>query len=149
MADLVSREPYRGLTLREAMDRLFEESFLRPGFPFGEDETGAVIVPLDLYETENGLVLKAALPGVKPEEIAVTVTGGVLTIKGEFRQDDTDKKKNYLRRERRYGSFSRQVALPEGIDADRITANFEHGVLTLEMPKMEEVKPKSVKITAR
>lgn len=148
MAELVRWEPFREMmSLREAMDRLFEESFLRPGW-FGW-ETGTGVLPVDIYETDDQVVVKAAVPGVKPEDIDVTLTGDVLTIKGEFKAEEKSEKRNYLRQERRYGSFCRQLTVPAGINADKVKATFEHGVLTLEMPKAEAARAKSIKVVAK
>jgi len=148
MAELVRWEPFREITsLRDAMDRLLEESFIRPGLLFGETPSG--MLPVDMYETDDQVVVKATVPGVKPEDIDVTVTGDLLTIKGEFKSEEETKKRNYLRQERRYGSFCRQVGLPAGVDTDKVKATFEHGVLTLEMPKIESAKAKTIKITSK
>ena len=136
------------MSLRDAMDRLFEESFLRPSL-LGGNEVAAGMLPLDVYETDNAIVVKAAVPGVKPEDIEVTVTGDLLTIKGEFKSEQNEEKRNYVRQERRYGSFARQVTLPAGVDANACRANFENGLLTLELPKVEEAKAKSIKVVAR
>jgi len=149
MADLVRYEPFREMTsLREAMGRLFEESFLRPT-QWGAGPWSGQVLPVDMYETADQVVVKAAVPGVKPEDIVVTVTGDQLTIKGEFKSDEKAEKGNYLRQERRYGSFCRQVSLPAGVEADRAEATFENGVLTLEMPKVEVAKAKTVKVVAK
>jgi len=138
------------LSLREAMDRLFEESFLRPG-SLGVSDSASAMLPMDMYETENDVVVKAAIPGVKPEDIEVTVTGDLLSIKGEFRteSEQKDEKRNYHRQERRYGSFCRQVTLPAGVNADACAADFENGVLTLTLPKVEEAKVKKVQIKSK
>jgi len=136
------------VSLRDAMDRLFEESFLRPDF-FGFGESPARALPLDMYETDNDVVVKATVPGVKPEDIEVTITGDLLTIKGEYKSEEKTEKRNYLRQERRYGSFCRQVGLPVGVDSNKAKATFEHGVLTLELPKVEAAKAKTVKIVAK
>jgi len=149
MADLVRWEPTREMTsLRDAMDRLFEDAFLRPGW-FAPAWGAAEMLPVDVYETGDRLIVKAAVPGVKPEEIDVTVTGDLLTIKGEFKQEEKVEKGSYLRQERRYGNFCRQVGLPAGVNADKTKATFEDGVLTLEMPKIEAVKAKTVKVVAK
>jgi len=149
MAELVRWSPARDMvSLRQAMDQLFAESFLRPDiFGFGESPAGAL--PLDVYETDNDVVVTATVPGVKPEEIEVTVTGDLLTIKGEFKSEEKVEKRNYLRQERRYGSFCRQVGLPAGVDSNKAKATFENGVLTLELPKVEAVKAKTVKVVAK
>ncbi len=148
MSNLVPWEPFREMmSLREAMNQLFEQSVLRPGSYTSE---GAGLgAPVDVYETDNNVVLKAAVPGMKPEDLDVTITGEVLTIKGELKPEESSGKRNYIRQERQYGAFCRQLTLPTAIDANRVTATFENGILTLEMPKREEVKPKSVKITAK
>jgi len=149
MAELVRWSPARDMvSLREAMDRLFEESFLR-GDLFGVGDSPASALPLDMFETENDVVVKATVPGVKPEEIEVTITGDLLTIKGEFKAEEKTEKRNYVRQERRYGSFCRQVGLPATVDSNKAKATFENGVLTLEMPKVESVKAKTVKVVAK
>jgi HSP20 family protein len=136
------------MSLRDAMDRLFEESFLRPGW-FGMADPQAVAMPMDIYETEDHIVVKAAAPGVKPEDIEVTITGDLLTIKGEMKTEEKVEKDHYLRQERRYGSFCRQVNLPAPVKAESVQASYENGVLTLDLPKTEAVKTKSVKVVAK
>ena len=129
MTNLVRWEPFRDLvSLREAMDRLFEESFVRPQTDWPAPiEAGALAV--DVYETEDAVVVKSAIPGVKPEEKV--------------------EEENYVRREMRYGSFSRTLAVPTAVMADKAEADFENGVLTLTLPKAEEVKPKAIQIKAK
>jgi HSP20 family protein len=149
MANLVRWEPFRDLvSLREAMDRLFEESFVRPrtGWlaPAGVDT-----LAVDMYETDDAVIVKTAVPGIKPEELDVSVTGDTLTIKGETSAEEEIKEENYIRRERRYGAFSRSLALPVSVVADKAGADFQNGVLTLTLPKAEEVKPKTVKVKAK
>ena len=149
MTNLVRWEPFSDLvSLREAMDRLFEESFVSPraGWPVPV-EGGALAV--DMYETDDDVVVKSAVPGIKPEELDITVTGDTLTIKGETKSEQEVKEENYVRREMRYGSFSRTVALPSSIVADKAKAEFENGMLTLTLPKAEEVKPKAIKVKAK
>jgi HSP20 family protein len=130
------------------MDKLFEESFIRPTLwraaPFFGLEPA-----LDIYETADNVVVKAALPGVKPDEIDISVTGNTLTIKGETKAETEVKKENYICQERRYGAFSRSVSLPGGILPDKAEASFENGVLILTIPKAEEVKPKTIKVKAK
>jgi HSP20 family protein len=94
-------------------------------------------------------VVKAELPGVKPEEVDVSVVEDVLTIKGEHREEKEEKETSYLRRELSYGSFARSVRLPTSVDSNKAEAVFENGVLTLTLPKAEEVKPKQIKVKAR
>ncbi|MBN1815181.1 MAG: Hsp20/alpha crystallin family protein [Anaerolineae bacterium] len=149
MTNLVRWEPFRDLvSLREAMDRLFEESFVRPRTDWlAPTEAGALAV--DVYETEDAVVVKSAIPGIKPEDIDITVTGDTLTIKGETKFEEEVKEETYVRREMRYGSFARTLAVPTSVVADKAEADFENGVLTLTLPKAEEVKPKAIQIKAK
>lgn len=148
MANIVRWDAARDMmSLREAMDRLFEESFLRPG-TFGLGEAPGAMLPVDVYETDADVVVKAAVPGVKPEDIDVTVTGDLLTIKGEFKSEEKTEKRSYVRQERRMGSFARQIGLPTGVDSNKAKATFENGVLTLVLPKAETARAKSIKVVA-
>ena len=149
MANLVRWDPFREMiSLREAMDRLFEDSIVRPRGSLAP-VTGAAALALDVCETADDVTVKASIPGVKPEDIDITVTGDVLTIKGETVEEEEKKEANYHLRERRYGAFQRSVTLPTAVKADKAAADFSNGVLTLTLPKVEEVKPKSIKIKAR
>ena len=133
------------LSLRQAMDRLFEESFVNPRtWTWGEHQ----LVALDVYATDEDLVVEANLPGVKPEEVDITVEGNTLTIAGETRSARKDEEGSTLIQEIRRGSFSRSLTLPDGLEADKATATFEDGVLTLRIPKAEQVKPRQIKITS-
>ena len=148
MASLIKWQPMSDMmSLRDAMDRLFEDSFVtRRGFParwFGDT------LAIDVLETNDSLVIKSSLPGVKPEDIDITVTGEVLTIKGETRSEDKVEDANYLRQERRYGAFLRSVQLPGNLRSDKAEASFENGVLTLTIPKADEAKPKTIKVQAK
>jgi HSP20 family protein len=136
------------MSLREAMDRLFEESVVRPraGWPA---PLGAESLAVDMYETDEEVVVKTAVPGVKSEDIDVSITGDVLTIKGETKAEEKVEKANYIRQERRYGVFSRSLSLPSTVVADKATAEFENGVLILTLPKAEEVKPKTIQVKAK
>jgi HSP20 family protein len=149
MSNLVRWEPFRDLiSLREAMDRLFEESFVQPraGWPA---PIGAGTLAVDMYETDDAVVVKSSIPAVKPEDVDVSITGDTLTIKGETEAEEEVKEENYIRRERRYGSFCRSLTLPLPVVADKAQAEFENGVLTLTLPKAEEVKPKAIKVKAK
>lgn len=142
---IVRWEPFSDLmSLREAMDRLFEESFVRPGHVVGA--YGAGDLPLDVYETANEVVVTAALPGLKAEDVDITITGEALTIQGETKAETNVEKANYLRQERRYGAFARTISLPVPVMADKAEAKFKDGVLTLSIPKAEEAKPKTIKV---
>jgi len=136
------------MSLRQAMDKLFEDSFVRPSR--GLAALGEVAVPaLDVYETPSELVMKATLPGLKPEDVTIDITGETLTIKGETKAEQEVKKEDYLYQERRCGAFSRSVALPGGLKTDKSEATIEDGVLTITVPKAEEVKPKAIKLKAK
>ena len=146
MANIVRRDPFEGLPLRDAFDRFFEEAFVMPRWltPFRESLTDTVL--LDLVEEDDKFVLQASVPGFKPEEIDVSVLGDRLTIKGETKEEKKEERKSYLMRERRFGLVERTLRLPAPIAADKVTAEFEHGVLTLTLPKSDEVRPKQIKI---
>ncbi len=149
MANIIRWEPYRELiSLREAMDRLFEESFIRPrtGGP-APVEGGTLAV--DMYETEDAVVVKSAIPGIEPDNLDISVTGDMLTIRGETSAEEEVREENYIRRERRYGSFCRSLAIPVPIVAEDAMAEFENGVLKLTLPKAEEVKAKAIKVKAK
>ena len=147
--NLIRWEPWSDLmSLREVMDRLFEESFVRPRVGWVAP-LGARTLAVDVYETDDEVILKTAVPGVKSEDIGVSITGDVLTIKGETKAEEKVEKANYIRQERRYGAFSRSLTLPSTVVADKATAEFENGVLILTFPKAEEVKPKTIKVKAK
>ncbi len=133
------------MTLRQAMDRLFEDSFVRPSRALaGVDGVGDPA--LDVYQTPEEVVVKAALPGMNPEDVDIDITGDTLTIEGESKAEDEVKNEDYLYRERRYGAFSRSVVLPGGLKSDQAEATMDNGVLTLNIPKAEEVKPKAITV---
>lgn len=146
MNALTRWEPMRELqTMREVMDRLFDEPFLAAPQIWSQ-RMESFPLALDVMEDENGYTVKASIPGVEPEQVEVTLTDNVLTIKGETKHEEEVEKKNYHLRERRYGSFMRQVALPMPVEADKVEATHEHGVLTLRLPKAEAVKPKKITV---
>ena len=131
------------LSLRQAMDQLFEESFVKPGtWQFGEGQ----LVPVDVYATTEEIVVEAILPGVKPEEVDITVEGNVLTIVGDT-SSTVPAREGILLQEIRRGRFVRTLNLPEGLEPDKAVATFEDGVLTLRIPKAEQVKPRQIKIS--
>jgi HSP20 family protein len=136
------------MSLRQAMDRLFDDSFVRPAHAL--EALGEVAAPaLDVYQTPGEIVVKAALRGIKPEDVSIDITGDTLTVKGESKAEQEVKREDYLYRERCYGAFSRSVVLPGGLKSDKAEATIEDGVLTLTIPKAEEVKPKAIKIKAK
>ena len=145
MATLTRWDPWNDmLSLREAMNQLMEESFVRPGAARG----GEGFVPaLDLSETKDAYLVEAAVPGLKPEDLEITLENNVLTIKGETRQEAEDKQRHFHRIERRFGSFQRVITLPNTVKSDAIKATIEHGVLKLEIPKAEELKPRKINVS--
>jgi HSP20 family protein len=145
MSNLMRWDPFDDMrSLRQRMDRLFGD-FAPRVLTWEPAELGFA---LDVYETDDALVVRGALPGVRPEEVDISVTGDVLTIKGETKSEEETKDGNYHRRELRYGSFARSIPLPTRVNHDKAEATFENGVLTVTLPKAEEVKPKSIKIAA-
>jgi len=140
------------MTLRDAMSQLFEESMVRRspfgGWPFGRREDGSSPA-VDMWETEGEVMVKASLPGLKPEEVDITITGSSLEIRGETKEETEEKRGDYFYKERSYGAFQRSLTLPVEIKADEAEAAFENGVLTLKMPKAEQAKAKQIKIKAK
>jgi HSP20 family protein len=140
-------EPLREMvSLRDAMNSLLQESFVRPVGLMGD---GAEFLPLDIAETEDEFIVKASLPGVRPEDVHITARGDTLTIRGELKAEEEKKGEHYHLRELRQGHFQRTVTLSTPISADKTQAQFENGVLTLKLPKAEEAKPKEIKIGGR
>jgi HSP20 family protein len=134
-------------SMRNMMDRLFEQSFGRiPAFR-GSEELGPSTLGLDVIENGDSFVVKAAVPGIDPKDIEIAVEDDVLTITGEFEHTDQASDENYVRRELRYGSFRRQLRLPPTIDAEHAKADFQHGMLKLTLPKKAEARARSIKIT--
>jgi len=146
MTNITRWEPYRELaTMRQMLDRFFDDDFAR--FPsLWERRPDAMSLALDVAEKEDAFVVKASVPGVPAEDVEVTLTDNVLTIKGEMKADKEINEENYHLRERRFGSFVRSVTLPTTVDADKIEAVNENGVLTLTLPKAEAVKPKKIEV---
>jgi HSP20 family protein len=150
MANLIRWEPLNDVvSLRNVMDRLFEESYIQPRFmsPVREGVMGQFA--LDVIENESAFIVKASVPGFKPDEIDSTVVGDTLTIKGQSKAETLSEKETYLLQERRYGSFQRSISLPVGVQADQAQADFEDGVLTLTLPKIEAAKPKQIKVAPK
>jgi len=129
------------------MDRMLDERFFRTPIPFAPWSEESLAV--DMYESDDNVVVKTAIPGVKADDIDVSITGDTLTIKAETKEEKEVEKENYLRRERRYGSYCRSVILPGGLETDEAEADYTDGILTLTFPKAEEVKPKSIKVQAK
>ena len=129
------------VSLRDALDKLFEDSFIKPPIM-----NGGSTFPIDLYETPETYVLKASLPGVKAEDLSIDATSEIVVIKGEYKTDVEVKEDAYLRKERRSGMFHRAFELPLSVDPARVEASFKDGVLTLTLPKADVVRPKQIKV---
>ena len=146
MSNLTRWEPMREMmSLREAMDRLFDDAFTRPV----SLHDLAALPLIDLSQDDDEITVKAVLPGLKPEDVQISVTADVLTIKGEFKNEDEGKNRNYLIRERRFGSFERMIQLPTEVQTEKAHADFADGILTIRLPKAEAVKPKSISIKVK
>ena len=147
MSNLTRWEPVREMmTLREAMDRLFDDAFTRP---INLRDGGWSAPAVDMYQTDDEVVVKVALPGFKADEVQINVTGDVLSLRGELKREQEQKDKAWHIREHRWNSFERSVALPTQVKADRANADFENGILTITLPKAEEVKPKTISVKAK
>ena len=148
------RSPPRGVTrLRDTMDRILEESFVRPlrgalDSASGDGGAGGYF-PMDLVDAGDRFLLRAALPGVMPEDVHVQVQGDVLTVKGSVKAHAEKEHARWLVRELRNGTFQREIRLPAGVSADRAEAQFEHGLLTLTLPKVTETGPRRIEVGQR
>jgi HSP20 family protein len=132
------------ISLRSAMDRLFEDSFVRSRNGITDEHPLA----LDVRTTEDAYEIDAALPGVKPEDVDISVLGETLTITARTQGEESREDEGYSYREIRRGSFSRTVTMPTSVKADEATATFENGMLHLSIPKAEEAKPRQIQIKA-
>jgi HSP20 family protein len=143
-ATLTQFQPFRGVSsLQDQINRLFEGSFDR-----SSDEANLTTwaPAVDIFETEQNLVVKADLPDIKPEELDIRVENNILTIRGERKFEKKVNENNYLRVERSYGSFSRSFSLSNTVNTESIQADYKNGVLTLSIAKREEAKPKQIKV---
>lgn len=133
------------LSLRDAMSQLFEDSYVSPA---RLGATASLSMPLNVSETQDSFRVEAVVPGLKPEDLDITIQDNVLTIRGETRQEQQngDKQANFHVLERRYGRFSRSVSLPTAVQPDRVQASLENGILHLEIPKAEQVKPRKITV---
>ena len=135
------------LSLRQAMDRLFDDSIGRPFARVAGIGTSEGVLALDVWTDADALTIEASLPGIRPEDVDITIEGNTVTIAGEARTERSEESGSYLVHEIRGGSVSRSVTLPEGLEADRAEATFENGVLTLRVPRAEQVKSRQIRIT--
>ena len=132
------------VSLRQAMDRLFEDSVVRPRTLFAAEATG---LPLDVTNAPDALIVEAALPGIRPDDVEITVEDGTLAIRGESRYEQTEGEGERLVQEIGRTSVARTINLPSGLEPENAVATFEHGILTLRIPKAEAVKPRQIRIT--
>lgn len=151
-------DPFREMTsLRRDIERLFDESLFRKDWPAFESEV--VTMPLDIYEEDNNLMVKASVPGLKPEEIKIEVRGDVLHIHGETKKEEEKKERNlstgvagrqeprhYHLKEHRFARYERSVVLPSEVNAEKAHAVFDNGMLTLTLPKTEVTKTRQIPI---
>lgn len=143
--------PWRPFT--EELERRFEEILGRPFFPIAwrrlPGEERGWVPPLEMFEKEDKFTVRAELPGMKREEIDVSVVGDTMTIKGERKAETEVKEEDYYCCERSYGSFLRSINLPSAVDSKKIEASYEHGVLEVTLPKAPEIRPKKVEISVK
>ena len=139
-------EPYRELnTLQERLNRLFQDSYAR-----GADElmtAGSFVPAVDVYEDEHAITLKVEAPGIEQKDIDIRVENNTLTVRGERKFEQEEKEENFHRIERRYGAFARSFTLPNTVDTDKVTAEYENGVLRIQLAKRAEAKPKQIKVS--
>jgi HSP20 family protein len=144
MRSLTRWDPFREMmSIRNTMDRLFDS------YMYNQGETPNAWsweLPLDVSESEDAFLVKASLPGINPDDLEITFNNNTLTIRGEVKSEEETEGTRYHMRERRYGSFTRSITLPRGIQGDAIEANYEAGVLALRLPKAEELKPKRIAV---
>jgi HSP20 family protein len=147
MSNLRRWDPFNEMmSLRDAVNQLFEDSVVSPT----RMDTRSLSMPLNVSETQDAFHVEAVLPGVNANDLDITIQDNILTIRGETRQEQRteQKERNYHLVERRYGSFSRSVSLPTAVDADAVQAQLENGILRLEIPKAEEVKPRRITVSS-
>ncbi len=144
---LTIRPYYRPSPVARMMDRWFEEAMSPLSERFSED---TLSLPMDVQATERGYTVSAAVPGLKPEDLTIEVMGNTVSIRGEVKLDKSDETEgDWLIRERAYGKFARTFRLPAELDADKVEAGLEQGVLTVHLPKAESARPKAITIKAR
>ncbi len=145
MANITRWDPIRDMiSMRQAMDRLLEEAFARGTETRG---TGAWLLPMDAYITDDAIVIRADVPGLQPEDIEITLEGDTLSIRGEIKREEANDRK-YVLLERPTGKFERTLTIGTPIDHEKVEATFKDGVLTLTLPKAEAVKPRQITVKA-
>ena len=146
MSKLVRWNPFRDMVaMSEAVDRLFDEN----GFPVRNGGYRLASPALDVVENENNFVVKAEMPGFAPEQVDISIEGTTLTLRGNVKDEAEKDEGQYHIRERRQNSFVRTLSLPVTVNTEKATAEFENGILTLTLPKKEEVLPKRIAITPK
>jgi HSP20 family protein len=147
MTELMRWEPLREIRrMQNVIDRMMDRALIETPLLGGFFEGG---VPIDLYQTDEDVIVKASTPGMKSEDIHISVTGDTLNIRGEAREEREEEGHQYHIRERRMSNFSRSILLPTAVNADKAKAEFENGILTLTLPKVEGVKPKTITVKAK
>jgi len=145
MATAINRwEPTNGVTLKDAFDRLFEESFVRPLSVFGT-HNGSTYLPLDLFETDEAFMIRAFVPGVTPDNLDITVQNNALTIRAQQPVEQQEGVR-YILRERIGNTWFRTIELPGSVDSDKVEAKLENGVLFLALPKTPDARPHKIQI---
>ena len=148
MPSIIRYEPFKEMvSLQDRMNRLFEEAWGRSHRPDEDFITGTWAPAVDVRETKESLEISVELPGMDPKDVAITVENNILTLRGSREFEKADEGETYHRVERAYGAFERSFTLPRSVNAEKINAKFKQGVLHLSLPKREETKPRSVKIT--
>lgn len=146
MANIIRWDPMREMMgMRDLMDRAFDDFFSRSSI----SSEGYGVLNVDMIQTDDDVIVKASIPGVKPDDINISVTGDTLTIRGDVKEDEEVKNANYHIHELRMGSFARSILLPGPVVADKAKAEFENGILKLSLPKAEEIKPKTITVKAK
>ncbi len=135
-------------SIRDEMNRMFDRFFNRGTLEDDGIAMHAIVPDVDIVEKDDAYILKAELPGVSKDDVKITLRENLLTIKGEKKKEKEEKNRNSYRSERMYGTFERTFTLPSMVRDERIQANFKDGVLTVEIPKSEEVKPKEIPVKA-
>jgi len=146
MSNITRWEPFRDMVnMRKDMDRLIDQFFSLPATA----QTGWGLPMVDMYQTDDEIVVKATMPGLDPKDLDIQITGDTLTISGEVKKEEVEEGAKYHLREHRFQSFSRSLTLPTAVVADKADAEMKNGVLTLKMPKAEESKPKVISVKAK
>ncbi len=152
MATLVRWQPYNGMvSLSDVMDRMLSRAFVHPydAFDTASYWDGTRAMPIDVIEDKDGYTVKASVPGIKPEELDINIENNVVTIRAERKAEDNKDENEVRWQERYYGKLERCFTLPVEVDADKVKAELEHGVLKLSLPKAEAVKPKTIQVEAK